>query len=118
MLMYAGRRDQQVKVRGHRIELLALEAALNAHDDIKESVAVVAIDAQGLTRLQAFLVPRRTNAAAAAPAAITKFLAERLPAYYQPDRIEWLDEMPRTSSGKCDRATLLSRAQENFRQER
>lgn len=114
MLMYAGRRDQQVKVRGHRIELLALEAALNSHADVKEAVAVVAADPQGVTRLQTFLVPRQS---AAAPASITKFLAERLPPYYQPDRVEWLDEMPRTSSGKCDRANLLSRARANFQQE-
>jgi len=115
MLIYAGRRDQQVKVRGHRIELLALEAALNSHEDIKESVAVVAADAQGVSRLQTFLVPRLSGMTAAG---ISKFLAERLPPYYQPDRVEWLDEMPRTSSGKCDRATLLSRARANFQQER
>jgi amino acid adenylation domain-containing protein len=115
MLMYAGRRDQQVKVRGHRIELLALEAALNSHQEVKESAAVVAADPQGVTRLQTFLVPRQ---AGTEPAGIAKFLAERLPPYYQPDRVEWLDEMPRTSSGKCDRATLLSRARANFQQER
>jgi acyl-coenzyme A synthetase/AMP-(fatty) acid ligase len=115
MLMYGGRRDQQVKVRGHRIELLALEAALNSHPAVKESVAVVAADPQGVTRLQTFLVPRQ---AVPAPAAITKFLAERLPPYYQPDRVEWLDEMPRTSSGKCDRASLLSRARASFQQEK
>jgi len=115
MLMYAGRRDQQVKVRGHRIELLALEAALNSHSGVKESVAVVATDALGVTRLQTFLVPKQT---AIEPAAITKFLAERLPPYYQPDRVEWLEEMPRTSSGKCDRATLLSLARANFQHQR
>jgi amino acid adenylation domain-containing protein len=114
MIMYSGRRDQQVKVRGHRIELLALEAALNAHPEVKEAVAVVASDARGGAMLQAFIVARQQPVAAAE---IARHIGSRLAPYYQPDRVEWLDEMPRTSSGKCDRVSLLSRARSNIGEE-
>ena len=107
MIMFAGRRDQQVKVRGHRIELLALEAALHAHPDVRDAVVLTAPDGPAHTALVAFLVPRngRTDAAA-----IREFIGKRLPPYYQPDRIDWLDAMPLTPTGKSDRAALRSRA--------
>jgi amino acid adenylation domain-containing protein len=106
MIMFVGRRDQQVKVRGHRIELLALEAALNAHPDVRDAVALTAADGPVGPVLIAFLVPRRRPID---PSSIREFLDERLPPYYQPARIEWLDEMPRTPNGKSDRAALLTR---------
>jgi L-proline---[L-prolyl-carrier protein] ligase len=107
MIMFAGRRDQQVKVRGHRIELLALEAALHAHPDVRDAVVLAAPDGPARTALIAFVVPRdgRTDASA-----IRQFIGERLPPYYQPDRIDWLDAMPLTATGKSDRTALRSRA--------
>jgi amino acid adenylation domain-containing protein len=105
MILFAGRRDQQVKVRGHRIELLALEAALHAHPDVRDAV-VLTTPGEAQTALVAFVVPRngRLNAAA-----VREFVGKRLPPYYQPDRIDWLDEMPLTSTGKSDRTALRSR---------
>ena len=106
MIMFAGRRDQQVKIRGHRIELLALEAALHAHPEVRDAVVLTAPDGPAHQALVAFVVPRngRTDVAA-----IREFIGKRLPPYYQPDRIDWLDEMPLTPTGKSDRTALRSR---------
>jgi amino acid adenylation domain-containing protein len=106
MLMLTGRRDQQVKVRGHRIELLALETVLNAHPAVREAVAVAAPDAAG-GRLVAFLSPRGEAADSPDP---RDFVAARLAPYYMPDSFEWLPELPRTANGKADRSALRLRA--------
>jgi len=106
MLMLMGRRDHQVKVRGHRIELLALETVLNAHPAVSEAVAVAAPDSAG-GRLVAFLSPRGTRTDAPDP---RDFVAARLAPYYMPDRFEWLTELPRTANGKADRSALRHRA--------
>jgi len=106
MLMLMGRRDHQVKVRGHRIELLALETVLNAHPAVSEAVAVAAPDAAG-GRLVAFLSPRGASTDAPDP---RDFVAARLAPYYMPDRFEWLPELPRTANGKADRSALRHRA--------
>jgi len=103
-IMFVGRRDHQVKVRGHRIELLALEAVLNAHPAVGEAAAL-ALPGETGRRLAAFLVPRRETVP---DADIRHFVAQRLPACYQPDRFSWLAELPRMANGKCDRAVLLS----------
>jgi acyl-coenzyme A synthetase/AMP-(fatty) acid ligase len=107
MIMFAGRRDQQVKIRGHRIELLALEAALLANPEVRDAVVVTG-PAEGMQdALIAFLVARNGRADGAT---IREFLGKRLPPYYQPDRIHWMDEIPLTPTGKSDRAKLRSEA--------
>jgi len=106
-LVFTGRRDQQVKVRGHRIELLAFEAVLQAHPNVREAAAFVVPNETAGASLAAFIVPRERPTELAE---VRKFLGTRLPPHYQPDHIDWLDEMPRTSNGKCDRASLLSHA--------
>jgi amino acid adenylation domain-containing protein len=105
MTMLLGRRDQQVKVRGHRIELLALEATLNAHPAVREAIAVPAGDA-ATRRLSVFLTARDAPVDAAI---LRSFVASRLAPYYVPDRIEWVTDLPRTATGKVDRGALNRR---------
>ncbi|MER7007730.1 amino acid adenylation domain-containing protein [Dactylosporangium sp. NPDC000555] len=95
-LVYAGRSDQQVKVRGHRIELGEVESALSALDGV-----VTAAAALHDGRLVAYLVGRR-----GAGDTIRDGLARRLPAYMLPSAYEWLDALPLTVNGKLDRAAL------------
>ena len=106
-LMLIGRRDQQVKVRGHRLELLALEATLSAHPKIRDAVAVTTSQS-GRHELVVFVTAREEPA----PATVLRaFIAEGLAPTYLPDRIEWLREMPFTANGKMDRVALKARAQ-------
>jgi amino acid adenylation domain-containing protein len=106
-LMFVGRRDQQIKVRGHRLELLALETVLNGHPEIREAAALFVKEPRRGGAVAAFLVPRRARLD---ECEIRAFIEERLPPQYQPDYLEWLPELPQTANGKCDRAGLLSTA--------
>jgi acyl-coenzyme A synthetase/AMP-(fatty) acid ligase len=109
LLMLIGRRDQQAKLRGHRIELVALEAALNAHPALREVVAMVIPDERTGGALMVYAVPQGELLALSD---IRNFIGARLAPFYQPDGIEWLTEMPRTANGKCDRALLRSTAEQ------
>jgi amino acid adenylation domain-containing protein len=104
-LDYLGRRDHQVKIRGHRIELGAVEAALGTLPGVRE--AVVVPDATGTALIAFALAP-------SLPAAqyLREQLARVLPAAMVPARIEVLDSFPRTVNGKADRARLRESAQE------
>ena len=102
-LVHLGRRDRQVKVRGHRVELEEIEATLREHPGLK-SVAVVAHpDARGDTALTGYVV-----APAPDGALLRRFLADRLPGHMVPSVIVEVPEMPMTGAGKIDRLALLA----------
>ncbi len=106
-LEYLGRRDSMVKLRGHRVEPGDVEAALMAHPEVTDAVAVVA--GAGFTaRLHAFVVP----ASGKRPTllAMKRHCAERLPTYMIIDRLTLVDELPRTPNGKTDRRAVLAAA--------
>ena len=105
-LDFLDRIDQQVKVRGVRIELAEIESVLARHPEVAQ--CVVTAGGNGLNRrLTAYLVassamPDRREAAAR----LRRFLAEKLPELMLPSAIVVLDRMPLTASGKVDRAAL------------
>ncbi|HMV68169.1 MAG TPA: amino acid adenylation domain-containing protein, partial [Myxococcota bacterium] len=99
---YVGRRDHMVKVRGHRIELGDVEAALLAHDGVEEAVVAV-IGASAEARLVAFCVGARVPLLE-----LKRHCADRLPRYMIVDAARWLDALPRTASGKVDRLALAA----------
>lgn len=105
---YVGRRDQMLKVRGHRIEAGEVEACLLAHPAIAE--AAVVVGGEGLqSRLVAFLVEDRARLAGETrPSliALKQHCAERLPRSMIVDAVRWLPELPRTGNGKIDRRAL------------
>ncbi|MGW1993899.1 amino acid adenylation domain-containing protein [Embleya sp. NPDC001921] len=105
---YIGRTDFQVKVRGFRIELSEVEAALTAHPDVEHAVVVVREERAGDQRLVAYVVPGSGKAQAADLdiAALTELARERLPEYMVPSAIVPLAEFPVTPSGKLDRKAL------------
>lgn len=102
-LVYRGRADRQLKLRGQRLEPGEIEAALLDHPAVVES-AVDAREVAGATALVAYLVARPgTNPSAAE---LKEHLAGRLPAYMVPRAFVELDELPVTANGKLDRGAL------------
>ncbi|MER8106009.1 amino acid adenylation domain-containing protein, partial [Kitasatospora sp. NPDC094016] len=98
-LEYVGRADEQVKVRGFRVEPGEVEAALSAHPAVARA-AVVARD----DRLVGYVAPR--PGADARPAELAAYLRERLPEYLVPSVFVVLAALPLTPNGKLDRAAL------------
>jgi amino acid adenylation domain-containing protein len=102
-LEFLGRRDQQVKVRGHRVELGEVEAALRAHPAVREAAAALLRDRPG-GRLVAYWVP--APAATAGPAELRAHLRVSLPEAMVPAAFVALDALPLTATGKPDRLAL------------
>jgi amino acid adenylation domain-containing protein len=103
-LLFLGRRDGQVKVRGFRIETGEVESALLAHPSVREA-AVRAVTVNGERRLAAWVAPIPEGEVAAA-ADLRAFLGERLPAYMVPSFFTPVATLPLTPNGKVDRRAL------------
>ncbi|MDT5133997.1 MAG: hypothetical protein QOE41_3308, partial [Mycobacterium sp.] len=103
---FLGRLDDQVEIRGARIEPREVEAALENHPGVRESAVVAGNDGRGNTRLVAHVV----GAGEPAPttAELRRFLLEWLPAAMVPAVFCVTDALPRTSSGKVDRRALAA----------
>ncbi|MFF4385139.1 amino acid adenylation domain-containing protein, partial [Kitasatospora sp. NPDC001547] len=100
-----GRADDQVKVRGFRIEPGEIEAALERHEDVARAVAAVRSDTSGDAFLAVYLVPR-VGPAEPDLAGIRAHLGRELPGYMMPSAFVVLDELPLTANGKVDRKAL------------
>jgi amino acid adenylation domain-containing protein len=103
-IRFLERIDDQVKLRGFRIEPGEIEEALRAHPEVQASVVLLREDDPGEKRLVAYLVPER--GAAPGILEIRNFLKERLPAYMIPAAFVTLDALPLNASGKVDRRAL------------
>jgi amino acid adenylation domain-containing protein len=102
-LLYAGRGDAQVKVRGFRIEPGEVEAALAAHPAVREAVVDARPDGGGGARLVAWTV---AHGAAPTTAELRAHLAARLPDFMVPSVFVAMEALPLTPSGKLDRKAL------------
>ncbi|CAM5358011.1 amino acid adenylation domain-containing protein [Streptomyces chartreusis] len=98
-LLFVGRADEQVKLRGHRIELGEVEAALGDHPDVEQAVAAIH-DA----RLIGYVVPAAGRVPV--PSAVRAHVSRTLPDYMLPAAVVVLDELPLTPNGKLDREAL------------
>lgn len=108
--LYLGRRDGMVKTRGYRVELGEVEAALYRHPAIREAVVLPVPDELLGNRLRAVI-------SADGPAGLTRqdvldHCRRRLPGYMVPDVVEFCEALPRTSTGKVDRAGLAQEQHE------
>ncbi|HVM59919.1 MAG TPA: amino acid adenylation domain-containing protein [Verrucomicrobiae bacterium] len=103
-IAFLGRMDDQVKVRGHRVEPDEVTAALNRHPHVRQSIVVAREPAPGDVRLAGYFVA----APDANPSArdLRDFLGATLPDYMIPVAFVKLEELPLTANGKIDRAAL------------
>jgi amino acid adenylation domain-containing protein len=103
-LAFLGRLDEQVKVRGLRIEPDEIVAALDTHPGVETSAVVALPGPDGELRLVAYVVAQ--PGAALTPTALRATLQPRLPDYMLPAVFVPLDRLPLTASGKVDRGRL------------
>ncbi|HEX7186103.1 MAG TPA: amino acid adenylation domain-containing protein [Thermoanaerobaculia bacterium] len=101
---FLGRADQQVKLRGFRVEPGEIEAHLLAHPEVREATVGVREDRWGEKRLVAWVVPSGDRIPD--PRELRQFLRERLPDPMVPSALLVLDALPRTPGGKVDRRAL------------
>jgi amino acid adenylation domain-containing protein len=103
-IIFAGRTDNQVKIRGIRVELGEIEQTLAQHPQIKESVVTMWKPTPNDCRLVGYLVA--DGSTPLDPKLVQSFAGERLPAYMVPAHLTVLDRLPLTASGKVDRKRL------------
>jgi amino acid adenylation domain-containing protein len=103
-IVFMGRADSQVKVRGYRIELDEIRAVLDEHRSVKQAVVIASDNDRGGKRLLGYVV----GEAGVTAAELKGYLKQRLPEYMVPEAIMVLKEFPLTTNGKIDRKRLPS----------
>ena len=113
VLELLGRRDAQIKIRGYRVELGEVEAALNGHSEIREAVVIAesAGEAErqltsGETRLIACVVAETDGLGVAE---LRNYLRRHVPDYMVPSDFVFVPTLPLTPSGKLDRRAITAR---------
>lgn len=103
-LVHMGRKDLQVKIRGHRVELSEVETALLSLPGITEAVALGYEDTEGEKSIVAYVVPAARPTMSIAE--LREALGTRLPQHMIPSKFVTLDALPLTVMGKVDRGAL------------
>jgi amino acid adenylation domain-containing protein/non-ribosomal peptide synthase protein (TIGR01720 family) len=104
---FRGRQDDQIKMRGYRIEPAEIERALEQHSSIDEAVVVLKDD---LEHKQLLACLRSRDGASFQTRDLEDFLRRKLPAYMVPSRFFVMDSFPLTQTGKIDRRALVEKA--------
>ncbi len=101
---FIGRRDHMIKSRGYRIELGEIESAIYGHTSVKEAAAVAVPDDLLGNRIKAYVVLAESEGLNAQD--LQMHCRQHLPRYMVPEVIEFLDQLPKTSTGKINRPEL------------
>lgn len=107
-LDFLGRKDRQMKVRGYRVELDEIEAALLQHPSVEVAAAFPVADGDGGQRIEAAVTLRAGGGIHAGE--LMRHAAAHLPPYAVPERVAVLRAFPRTSTDKIDRRRLQAMA--------
>jgi hypothetical protein len=110
-LTVLGRKDFQAKIRGYRVEIAEIEAALADIEQVQEAVVDLRDRPNGEAQLVGYLVPARPSGAPQPPPTVSSLrrqLGERLPDYMIPSLFVVLDALPLTANDKVDRRALPS----------
>jgi benzoate-CoA ligase len=108
--VYSGRTDDMLKVGGIYVSPIEVEAALIAHDAVLEAAVIGRPDPEGLVKPQAYVVLKSGYAASVGLGEeLQAHVKSRLAPYKYPRRIEFLDELPKTATGKIQRFKLRAR---------
>ncbi len=105
-IVFLGRVDYQVKIRGNRIELGEIETVLDRCPDVRHRVVIAREDRPGDKRLVAYVVGRRCRSPRELRDELRRELTEALPEYMVPAEVVVLEDMPLTPNGKIDRRNL------------
>lgn len=103
-LEFLGRVDHQIKIRGFRVELGEIEAALSQHSAVQEAVVLAQDSTLDDKQLIAYIYFKSGRQVAFEE--LCDFLRQKLPDYMIPSRLVSLEKIPRTPSGKVDRQAL------------
>jgi benzoate-CoA ligase len=107
---YSGRSDDMLKVSGIWVSPFEVEATLMQHPAVLECAVIGTEDREGLTKTKAFVVVK--PGAAVSDVELKAYVKEKLAAYKYPRAIEFLDELPKTATGKIQRFRLRERERE------
>lgn len=108
-----GRADSQLKIRGFRVELAEVEAALGRLPEVQQAACAAHVDGSGHKALAAFIVLREGSQLK--EDSLRRALGAQLPDFMVPSRIEQRAELPLSSNGKVDRAALQLHQQQERR---
>ena len=105
-LHFLGRKGSRVKIRGHSVDLMEIEAVLATCPDVMQAAVVATGDESKMERVRLIAYVAARQGAVRDPLLIRRYLATRLPLYMLPGGIVYLDALPLIASGKIDRSTL------------
>jgi amino acid adenylation domain-containing protein len=104
LIEFLGRVDDQIKVRGFRVELGEIDAALQSHPGVRHAAAIVREDVPGDRRIVAYVEPH--TAESFSTAELERQLRQRLPSHMIPRALVAMDALPLSGHGKIDRVAL------------
>ena len=104
LLYFKGRKNNQIKHMGYRIELEEIEIAINGLDEIEQAAVVYKRDKDAYGKIIAYIASKNKNIE------INKLkeqLSEKLPSYMIPNTIKFIESFPKNQNGKIDKTSLL-----------
>jgi amino acid adenylation domain-containing protein len=116
LIEFIGRRDRQVKLSGHRIDLGDVESALKSCRGVHDAAVIAALDEAGLPQQLIAYCELDATAAHLQPTDLSAMLADVLPLFMVPRSIRIVDDLPRLPNLKIDREELRRREQRELKQ--